>query len=148
MAFSHYETVPNGDDFTEISMYKCDITGEVFAESDGWYGNDRIQISEKGMEYLVEGWIKRHEKTCGLPLILSYLEKRLLSRIKPDRYIPISLRKEVLTKYKHKCTYCGTDKNLGIDHIKPIKLKGLSELDNLQVLCKTCNIKKGAKYNG
>ena len=148
MAFSHYETIKNGDTTLDISIYKCDISGEVFPESSGWYGNDNIHISEKGMEYLIEGWIKQHENTCGLPFVISYLEKRLLQKIKPDRYIPKELRNEVLKKYKNKCVLCGSTERLEIDHIKPIKLKGVSELNNLQVLCKNCNIKKGAKYNG
>lgn len=44
-----------------------------------------------------------------------------------------------------KCKYCnGAAEHL--DHIMPIKLGGTNELANLQWLCKTCNLKKGAKH--
>lgn len=43
------------------------------------------------------------------------------------------------------CHHCGTNKNLTIDHIKPISKGGTNDLDNLQVLCLPCNLKKRAK---
>lgn len=55
---------------------------------------------------------------------------------------PISkqLREETLKKYGEKCVICGSTKNLQIDHIIPVIRNGTNEADNLQVLCKTCNI--------
>lgn len=47
------------------------------------------------------------------------------------------------------CKCCGksfdTD-NLEIDHIKPIAKGGKSTLDNLQTLCRDCNLEKGTKF--
>ena len=54
----------------------------------------------------------------------------------------------LLKKYNFKCVYCGEKENLSIDHIKPVKLGGGDELNNLQILCKSCNSKKGAKWLG
>ena len=54
----------------------------------------------------------------------------------------------LLHKYKFECVHCKTKDNLTIDHIKPVAKGGTSELSNLQILCKSCNSKKGTKYDG
>jgi 5-methylcytosine-specific restriction endonuclease McrA len=41
------------------------------------------------------------------------------------------------------CANCGATENLVVDHILPIAKGGLSEIDNLQLLCATCNQLKG-----
>ena len=145
MAYIRTEFVKNGYSVTAVRYYECDITGETICESDGWYGSNTIHISESGMEILIEDWIKRKSNSCGVPIILDYLSKRLTLRLSPNRYISKKTRKEVLDKYYHKCAYCGSTDRLEIDHIKPISKRGLSEFSNLQVLCKKCNLKKSNK---
>lgn len=56
----------------------------------------------------------------------------------------IILRKEVLNKYGEVCMKCGSTKRLEVDHIKPRSYYPELELDinNLQVLCKSCNCSK------
>lgn len=57
-----------------------------------------------------------------------------------------TLRKSVLKRYGFKCMKCGaTDCVLQVDHIKPrSRFPELQfEFDNLQVLCKDCNMEKG-----
>ena len=44
-----------------------------------------------------------------------------------------------------KCSYCGSDKHLAIDHIFPQKLGGKDSGDNLIYACKSCNSSKGKK---
>ena len=47
------------------------------------------------------------------------------------------------------CRYCGSDEEpLHIDHIIPRKVGGTHDLDNLQVLCKACNLRKSSKDEG
>lgn len=48
----------------------------------------------------------------------------------------------VLSRDGVKCQHCGTDQDLTIDHIVPVSKGGGNELENLQVLCKSCNSKK------
>lgn len=43
------------------------------------------------------------------------------------------------------CNSCGTTERLEVDHIHPVSLGGLTEPGNLQVLCRTCNARKGGK---
>jgi hypothetical protein len=44
-----------------------------------------------------------------------------------------------------KCLNCGTIQSLTIDHILPKSKGGSNEFENLQTLCKRCNLIKGAK---
>lgn len=43
------------------------------------------------------------------------------------------------------CGNCKITKNLHLDHIKPVSVGGTSEAENLQLLCGSCNSKKGDK---
>lgn len=43
------------------------------------------------------------------------------------------------------CQRCGDMRDLDIDHIRPVILFGKSELENLQMLCGSCNSSKGEK---
>jgi len=43
------------------------------------------------------------------------------------------------------CRKCGKIDNLSIDHIKPLSRDGTNDLENLQILCKQCNSKKGVR---
>lgn len=54
-----------------------------------------------------------------------------------------------LTKsQKGDCIYCDSKLSDGfhIDHIMPIKLGGTHDIYNLQLLCPTCNLQKGARH--
>jgi 5-methylcytosine-specific restriction endonuclease McrA len=59
-------------------------------------------------------------------------------------YVPTSLRRELLHEWA-RCTNCQTRHDLTIDHIVPIARGGKSNRDNLQVLCRKCNSRKGAR---
>lgn len=49
---------------------------------------------------------------------------------------------ELLKKYDNKCCVCSSMENLTIDHIKPQMIGGKHTIDNLRILCRTCNIKE------
>lgn len=57
--------------------------------------------------------------------------------------IPTEIREKVLSSGK--CVYCDSTENLQVDHIKPVSKGGKDNIENLQPLCKTCNVKKGNK---
>jgi 5-methylcytosine-specific restriction endonuclease McrA len=57
------------------------------------------------------------------------------------------LRHLVYEAYGKPCKYCGrpiTIKNLVFDHIVPISRSGVSNKENLQIICKTSNGMKGS----
>jgi len=59
------------------------------------------------------------------------------------------LRYDVFERDGHRCCSCGANAASGAvlhcDHIMPVSRGGLSEISNLQTLCSTCNIGKGAR---
>jgi 5-methylcytosine-specific restriction endonuclease McrA len=60
--------------------------------------------------------------------------------------IPRPLRIKCFKKNKYRCVYCGGYKNLSADHIVPESKGGKLILENLQTLCRSCNSRKGARY--
>ena len=60
-----------------------------------------------------------------------------------------SQRDRVFSRDGRMCQICGTDEGeMHIDHIIPRKSGGTHDLDNLRVLCKSCNLRKGALNDG
>jgi hypothetical protein len=71
------------------------------------------------------------------------------SVIKLNRYVNVPYKGVVLNRenvFKRdgfKCQYCGTNKELTIDHLVPKAKGGKSSWSNLVTACKRCNTKKG-----
>src|SRR5690349_16827735 len=61
------------------------------------------------------------------------------------RYVSSGLRWKILLKCGHACVHCGATDDLQVDHIKPVSHGGSDEEDNLQILCRLCNQRKGGK---
>jgi len=57
-------------------------------------------------------------------------------------------KERVFSRDGRQCRYCGSDENLHIDHIISRKRGGSHDLDNLQVLCRDCNLRKSSKEEG
>jgi len=53
----------------------------------------------------------------------------------------------MLVNQMNKCVYCCSDlTRYHIDHIVPLKLGGGNNIENIQILCPRCNLRKGAKH--
>lgn len=59
--------------------------------------------------------------------------------------IPEAVRTEVWRRDRGRCVKCGSNQNLEFDHIIPVSRGGATTARNLQLLCKSCNRRKGAK---
>ncbi len=58
-------------------------------------------------------------------------------------YISAHKRKLVFIRDNYCCVKCGSKKNLELHHIIPLAKDGSSRLENLQLLCRSCNRIKG-----
>lgn len=73
----------------------------------------------------------------------SYLRKT--GAIYEKRVISRDLRDAILQRDGRQCCTCGATEDLTIDHIVAEKLGGTLDPANLQVLCRKCNSRKGAR---
>lgn len=54
-------------------------------------------------------------------------------------------RHRVFKRDNNECVYCGSKKDLTIDHVTPRSRGGKNTWDNLVTCCSKCNLKKGNK---
>jgi len=74
------------------------------------------------------------------------LESYPMKRYRASLYTSRSdIRKKIFERDGRVCRYCGSTENLTLDHIIPVKDGGKNTLDNLQVLCRSCNAKRNKK---
>lgn len=61
-----------------------------------------------------------------------------------SRHIPQDVKVEVYNRDGGRCVMCGDNKYLEFDHIIPFSKGVANTVDNIQILCRACNQKKGA----
>lgn len=110
--------------------------------------------SQDGM--VIKFWCKNCCKVSLLCIArhgnVSLIKWRKISAIpvkKKRKKIKPGVRFDVLKRDNYTCQTCGATAQDGatleIDHIRPFSKGGSDEIDNLQVLCRDCNIGKGNK---
>lgn len=57
--------------------------------------------------------------------------------------VPPVNRRELLRRDHHTCQYCGSTKQLTIDHVMPLSKGGKHAWDNVVAACERCNQRKG-----
>lgn len=74
------------------------------------------------------------------PVIIRLLKyiKHKMRNIKPSRV-------RIYKRDNHECVYCGSIKQLTLDHVIPKSRGGKNDWNNLVTCCFTCNLKKGNK---
>lgn len=77
------------------------------------------------------------------------MKKEAEKKARPRKPIGARLRAMVLERDGFRCKRCGRGacdgEQMRIDHIVPIAQGGTNDESNLQVLCETCNLGKGAR---
>ena len=79
-------------------------------------------------------------KSYVRPLII-----RLLSYIRFNQRNLKANRTRIYKRDNHECAYCGSKKQLTLDHIMPKSRGGKNDWNNLVTCCFKCNLKKGNK---
>ena len=69
-------------------------------------------------------------------------------RVRPTKRVtwPKRLKRELMRRQDNTCVYCGyrrTARTLDIDHMIPVVRGGANDTNNLQVICRPCNQRKG-----
>lgn len=60
----------------------------------------------------------------------------------PTRHIPRDVRQRIWQKYSGRCAECSAADYLEFDHIVPVAKGGSNTDNNVQLLCRRCNLKK------
>lgn len=78
-------------------------------------------------------------------IIFSAPEAIMLYEKTKREFIKEQVRAEVWRRDLGMCRVCNSRQNLQFDHIIPVSKGGATTASNLQILCRACNQKKGAK---
>lgn len=108
-------------------------------------GLARSTVGELVVSLERAGWIDRNpespvEVVCGtwaLRIGAPTCERRAA--------LTEEVRRAIFERDGRKCRECGTTVDLTIDHINPWSAGGSDSPSNLQVLCRSCNSRKGAR---
>jgi len=92
-------------------------------------------------------WKKAHKKLLAkISNLKSSLKKRSEEHDVPFEISQDEIKELFREYYGKDCKYCDkklTIKTIACDHIVPLIKNGPSTKENLQLICKTCNIRKG-----
>ena len=91
-------------------------------------------------------WTSLKVLDISLWLILSFTENQRAVRPTIRATFSKAERTAISRSQRYRCMYCGvrlTSDNLQIDHMDPVSRGGSNDDDNLQALCRRCNIRKG-----
>lgn len=134
--------------FPEDDVRDCAYTGKEVYESQPRF------VLKNGDWLSIEAVRKMFEVTLeqsyfhGVPvewLLIDMLER--FGDRKRRKPMDKRLAKSILQKYNFSCVKCGSAERLQIDHIVPVIKGGKDEMDNLQILCQPCNVRKGTREN-
>lgn len=109
------------------------------------YGS-RTDLDKDSLEKKIQELFDDYEvtKKSGIyEYLLTGDEHKLSLRAFPDE-----IKKKVYAKQKHKCAICGKEfsyEQMHGDHITPWSKGGKTIEENCQMLCRDCNLKKGAQ---
>lgn len=92
-------------------------------------------------------WRHKNPEIAGPMARAGSLKRRARKRSAEGRHSAQDIKK-LLAKQNHKCAACRVSVKMAgyhVDHIIPLARGGANWPDNLQILCPTCNLSKGAK---
>ena len=98
--------------------------------------SDKVEVVKYGKRVIITA-----TKVLRIPAVLKLIKLvRYVYRTK----VPFN-KKNVLVRDEFKCQYCGSNRQLTIDHILPKSRGGKDKFENCVASCLTCNNSKGNK---
>lgn len=173
--FEHINTLKNRNHFVNLNynkaienIYQIEPIAHFKGREEAVLKQNRLKIPSEYMvsytvSYMSPKGRNRYEQTYTLHSmgIMERLHRIKENHIEKTEYqifketerakMTAGLRYDILKRDNFKCVICGADANthgviLHVDHIKPVAKGGLTVEENLQTLCRDCNLGKGAKY--
>jgi hypothetical protein len=96
-------------------------------------------LDEAGLVYVVADRVYLRELTnFTLPTAATHVERERAR-------ITLAVRRRVIARDGALCRFCGVTDDLTIDHVLALTRGGTSDDDNLAILCRPCNSRKGTK---
>ena len=122
----------------------------------GWNNVLRAQASQQGGLYLEltrQGGTGHYTNLDGeyaaavIDTLTRMAKRQIVGSNGGDaiRQIPQDVKTAVWQRDGGKCRQCGAQQYLEFDHIIPFSRGGASSVNNVQLLCRQCNQKKGAR---
>jgi hypothetical protein len=135
-----------GMGFAELFYVMATLSTEKLAEKK--FGKRRVAVGNeqaiKTSETLSEVESVNHTAT---PARASGTQVISVSSKNP-RYVSQAIKHAVWQRDGSRCCHCGSRHNLNLDHIHPVALGGNSSIENLRLLCFSCNQRQAIKTFG
>ncbi len=154
-------------------QYRQDHVEEIAASAQVYRDGHRAELAEKSRQYYATHREERkvynqsrrdEDREYSRQYRLDHLEERReqsrqWKRDNPKRNCAYEQRRQarkanatigevdiaVIYERDKVCIYCGSDKDLTVDHLVPLARGGPHQQDNLAVACRSCNSRKGTK---
>ena len=119
-----------GKEYREVNRDKLMIRGKAYREANRELVNSRVRESQRKN-----------------PIRLR-LEKHKRRSLEQTGSVSVKRVRELLSLQKNLCVYCEvTLETYHVDHIIPLSKGGSNTDDNIQILCPSCNRRKGNKLH-
>ena len=103
------------------------------------------ELIEEAANLLVERGLEEYADGMAHQFLLVAGEDKDFRPVYIKGSIPRKLRDAVFERDGHRCVRCFSTWQLQADHVYPESKGGETTFENLQTLCKKCNLKKGSK---
>jgi len=87
------------------------------------------------------------EKLCDK--VLEQIQNQSISKARHNNLtLTKNMKKLIKKRDGHRCKNCGSQFDLQIDHVIPKGFGGINHPNNLQTLCRQCNLRRAVKFYG
>jgi len=117
-----------------------------------WMYQDRFAWENQGLEgrdvmAILHDKDRRADRDLKRAHVLLDVEQGLAAPLPRQRQpIPREVREAVFARDGGRCVQCQSNFDIQYDHVIPWSLGGADSLQNLQLLCSSCNQRKGASF--